>query len=313
MRAAWLLAGVLVVGGAPRAGAADAARVGVLVVGEDADLAATREGLAEALARAGGAFDVVERVVPADGALAAAALSELVRNQGADVVVAIGDVAAERARGRVRGCPVVFAAVGDDAADDLRRGGNACVATGVPAGALVAELRRAAPSLSRLGVALASGAGGAGGSTQELRSETDVVIAAADGATPDARAAAVAAKLVPGCDAVWLAPAVPPADAEALARALEGRGIPLAGSRRAHLEAGCAVVVRSDPRDLGAIAAVLVQQVRLGADPAKLPVRRASRRVLDVNLPAAQRLGWRVPLTLLAWADSVVRPLPVKR
>jgi len=94
---------------------------------------------------------------------------------------------------------------------------------------------------------------------------------------------------------------------------LAGCGVPLVGSRKAHLDAGCAAVVRCDARDLGAWGAVLARQVLLGADPAKVPVRRVTRRIVDVNLPAARRLAFVPPLTLIAHADSVVRPYTVRR
>jgi len=43
-------------------------------------------------------------------------------------------------------------------------------------------------------------------------------------------AAEAVAKLVPGTDAIWLPPSVEGADAAELAKALEGRGVPLVGT-----------------------------------------------------------------------------------
>ncbi len=132
-------------------------------------------------------------------------------------------------------------------------------------------------------------------------------------AAPEARAAAEIASLPAATDAVWLPPSVTDSDADTIARAMKGRGVALVGSRRGHLDAGCAVVVRSDPRDLGGLAAVLAQRLLGGADAAKFPVRRARRRLVEVNLPAARRLEFRAPLSLLAAADTIVRTKSVVR
>ena len=280
--------------------AGDPPRIGVLAIGDDAETAAARAGLADGLRLAGLADSTVERALPAGEAAAAEALREI-EHEGVQVVVAVGTAASRLAQSTVRDRFVVCAAVGDADAAALRLGGNACVVAGADPSSMVAELRTAGLALRRVGVFVPSGDDAARASAQALANATEVVVVAA------------VAQLPTDIDAVWLPPSVSDADADAVARALKGRGLPLIGSRRAHLDAGCAVVVRADPRDLGALAAVFAQKLLLGADAAKLPVRRTSRRLVEVNLPAAKRLEFRVPLTLMAWADVVLRAKGVPR
>jgi putative ABC transport system substrate-binding protein len=285
----------------------------VIAPRDGADAVETGTGLLDGLAAAAGQTpEFVIRTVGPGETDTAAALAEM-RVERVDLIVAIGEAAATQVRNSAREIPVVFAAADAALAAELRVGGNSCVVAGLASAVVFSDLRRLVPGVRRIGVVLPAGDEAAAALAKELRGEADVVVAESEGATPEARAAAAVAKLVPGTDAVWLPPSVSDADAAALAKALEGRGVPLVGSRRAHLDAGCAIVLRNDPRDLGSLAAVLAREVLAGADPGKIPVRRARRRLIEVNLPAARLLGLRPPLTLLAWADTVVRPGTVRR
>jgi ABC-type uncharacterized transport system substrate-binding protein len=185
--------------------------------------------------------------------------------------------------------------VDDPEAESLRTGGSACVVAGADAASVVAELRTAGLAFRRVGVWVPEGDDAAAAGAKAMAAVTE------------ATAVSSVAALPAGADAVWFPPSVPAADVTAVAVALRGRGVPLIGARRAHLDAGCAVVVRADPRDLGALAAVAAKKLLAGADAGKLPVRRTTRRLVEVNLPAAKRLEFRVPAALLAWADLVLR------
>ncbi len=295
--------------GAGSARGAGPRRIGVIVPRDGADAAETRIGLESGLAAAGQSPELVLRAVGPGETDTAAALAEM-RVEKVDLIVAVGDAAGAQVRDSAREIPVVFAATDASLAAELRVGGNACVVAGLGSGAALADVRRLLPGVKRVGVVVPAGAAAL---AKELRGEADVTVAESAGATPEARAAAAVAKLVPGADAVWLPQSVPDADAAAIAKAMEGRGVPLVGSRRAHLDAGCALVLRSDPRDLGSLAAVLARDVLGGADPGKLAVRSAKRRLVEVNVPAARLLAFRPPLTLLAWADTVIRPRTVLR
>jgi ABC-type uncharacterized transport system substrate-binding protein len=288
-------------------------RVGILTPRDDAEAAEAARAFAGALTSADGDRPaIVEQSAGPSEAEIGQALGVL-RDARVDLVVAFGDAATVRVRDAVRDVPVVFGPADAAAAAELRRGGFACVAAGVPAADVVADLRRLAPSLRRVGVVVPEGDAAAAANAAALGGAAEIVVARAVGDTADARAAAAAESLVGRADAVWLPPSVGAADAAAVCAALAGRAIPVVGSRQRHLDAGCAVVLRPDPHGIGAQAAVLARGVLLGADPGKEPPRQVRRRLLEVNLPGARRLSFRVPLTLLAWADRIVRVRAVPR
>lgn len=297
----------------PAPAAPSPAVIGVLLADRDADGAAAHAAFAEALRLVTkDRPELVERTVPADDAQVGAALGEL-RSAGAAAIVAFGTAATSRVRDSLRDLPAVFAAPDPSIAAELRAGGGACVAAGLPAAAMAAEFGRTSPSLRAIGVYVPAGDEAARAASRDAGGDLRTVVAEGDGASPTERAKAAVAALLPAAGVVWLPPSVSAADAAALAEAMSQRGVPLVGSTAAHLDAGCAVVIRSDPRDLGALAAVLAVAVLDGADPAKIPVRRPRRRLIEVNLGAAQKLGFRVPPPLLAWADRVIRPRAVLR
>jgi ABC-type uncharacterized transport system substrate-binding protein len=288
-------------------------RVGVITQKDDAEAAETARAFAECLVAADGSRPaLVEQTAGASEAEIGQALGML-RDARVDLVVALGDAATLRVRDSVRDVPVVFGPADAAAAAELRRGGFACVAAGLPPADVVADLRRLAPSLRRVGVVVPDGDAAAAANAAALADAAEIVVAHAEGDTPEARAAAAAETLLGSADAVWLPPSISSADAAAVCAALAGHAIPVVGSRQRHLDAGCAVVVRPDPHGLGAQAAVLARGVLAGADPGKEAPRRVHRRIVEVNLPAARRLSFRVPLTLLAWADRIVRVRTVPR
>jgi ABC-type uncharacterized transport system substrate-binding protein len=286
-------------------------RVGVLTVGEQEETKAARAALLETLRQAGLKDSVVERSAPSEGGDARAALFDLQR-ENVEGVVAVGDAASRLAIDTVRDRWVVCAAFDEGQAESLA-GGNACVVTGAPPAAIADELRRVAPGLQRVAVLVPAQDDAARTAARRLGRDIEAVALEADGDTPRARAASAAAKIPAGVDLVWIPPSAPGPDAAELAALLAGRGIPLVGSCKAHLDAGCAVVVRPDPKSVGALAAVLAQQISAGADPGKTTTRRARRLRVEVDLQAARRLGFTAPPGLLAWADSFVRPWTAQR
>ena len=60
-------------------------------------------------------------------------------------------------------------------------------------------------------------------------------------------------------------------------------------------------------RDLFRLAATYVDRILKGARPADLPVQRARRLYLVINLKTVKKLGLTIPLQVLARADRVIK------
>jgi putative ABC transport system substrate-binding protein len=81
--------------------------------------------------------------------------------------------------------------------------------------------------------------------------------------------------------------------------------IPYVGLTLDELER-CGALFALDQRGVGNRAAALVDRILKGADPAAIPVAEPERKVLGVNLQAAQDLGLVVSSTLLEQANVVI-------
>ena len=83
--------------------------------------------------------------------------------------------------------------------------------------------------------------------------------------------------------------------------------LPTVCSARAYAEAGCLIAYAPSLAEMGRRAAALADKILKGAKPSDLPVERADRFTLVVNLKTAQALGITMPPTLLMRADEVIR------
>jgi len=300
------------IGGAPggsgrTARAEDRPLAAVLLVEEGSALereAAT--ALRETLARPGRRSFVVSEVAVGRGDDAVREAAARAMQEHPDVVVAIGPSIADEAALTVRGSPVLRVVAGSRA--PARGRAPAVSGSWLGESGLAEESRRIVPGARRLvWVGLPPDPAAARG--VELQSIVP------KGPDPAARARAVREMSSHDFDAVWLGEDVAPEDVAAIALALEGTGLPLLGTLRTHLDRGAAVVVRCDPRDVGSLAAAAAAQLAASADPDAVTVRRVpARRLREIDLGNARRLGFAVPLTLLASADHVVPPpTPVRR
>ncbi len=83
--------------------------------------------------------------------------------------------------------------------------------------------------------------------------------------------------------------------------------LPVIYFRRADVEAGAFMSYGVNMADLTRRAAVYVHKILKGANPADLPVERATKFELVINLKTAKRLGLPFPPQFLARANRVIK------
>jgi putative tryptophan/tyrosine transport system substrate-binding protein len=125
---------------------------------------------------------------------------------------------------------------------------------------------------------------------------------------PAAFEAAFAAMIEAGAEALLIVNAAVFSDhrQQLLALALRHR-LPTVSYGRHFAEAGSLLAVGMDTRELCQRSAVFVHKILQGAMPAELPIERADKFPLVVNLQTAQALGLTLPPTVLFRADDVLK------
>jgi putative ABC transport system substrate-binding protein len=125
---------------------------------------------------------------------------------------------------------------------------------------------------------------------------------------PDAFEAAFAAMGQGGADALLIMEdAIFARNRQRLLDLARRHRLPTMSGGRHFAEAGSLVSYGADVRELCQRSAVLVDKILKGAKPADLPVERADKFYLVVNLKTAQALGLTLSPTFLAQADEVIR------
>ena len=76
---------------------------------------------------------------------------------------------------------------------------------------------------------------------------------------------------------------------------------------RVFVEAGGLMAYGPSLADMSRLAAVYVDKILKGANPAELPVERATRFEVIVNLRTARALGVNIPQSVLARADEIIQ------
>jgi ABC-type uncharacterized transport system substrate-binding protein len=90
-------------------------------------------------------------------------------------------------------------------------------------------------------------------------------------------------------------------------RLATARGLPVPGHRKEWVRQGALFSYASDRRADSREAAAYVGKILKGAKPGDLPVQRAMRFELVINLKTAQVLGLTIPPALLFQATDVIR------
>jgi putative ABC transport system substrate-binding protein len=126
--------------------------------------------------------------------------------------------------------------------------------------------------------------------------------------TPEAFEGAFTAMIQGGTDALLImaSPLFGRHRQQLLALALRHR-LPTMAGGRVFAEAGSLLAYGAFPSELCQRSAVLVTKILQGAQPADLPVERADKFSLSVNLKTAEALGLTLSPVFLSQADEVIR------
>jgi putative ABC transport system substrate-binding protein len=318
MRALALLAPVALALGVT---AGERPRVGVLFWHDSPNDREAFAGVRDGFALAG--LDPIFEVVEAGGddASARAALLDF-ESRGVDLVYAMGTGSALRAKGVVKGRPVVFTAVTDPVGSGVvpsleGSGGNLCGnGSGVDPAAALSTFRAALPGLSVLAVIRdpanpvprneVAAMIRAGAALAPPVHVLDFEIPAESLRAPGGLRAAAAAALK-AADALWI-----PIDIEVYSRADQAADAaaaarkPVFSTAAAAARTAACVCVTADFRSVGRGSVVLATRALRGEDPGRMAVPRPRAARVLLNLEAAARSGFVLPLALIAGADEFV-------
>jgi putative ABC transport system substrate-binding protein len=295
------------------------ARLGILSSGQISIDEFRRFGLPE-LAREGfvegRTLELVARSADGDAARLAGLAAEIVAARP-DVVIAVSNPAAHALRSLNPALPIVMGFAGTDpVADGLaqslaRPGGSV---TGVVMLAEELDIKRV--ELMRAALPGARRIGFLAGSTF-VPSRVPAVTAAARGfgvelvavraAGPESYAGAFAALRAAGAEALVIAsfPAFSTHAADLAARA-QAAGLPSICEWRAMAEAGCMMSYGPINAELRRRTAIAVLRILRGEAPGSIPMERADRFEMVVNLGVARSLSLDLPPLVLAAAQEVI-------
>ncbi len=301
-------------------------RVGVLYWHRSPNDLAAERGIRKAFELRGMACEFVVHHADGDERKARAWL-DTCRDQGLDLLFTMGTRATFLAEGWVGSLPIVFAAVTNPVeagfapsfGERVRRSSTLVRMTGtsnwLPPETVLHVFRLAVPGMRRLGILRSSASGFV--SAVELRGLRDSVAKSAGASEQELEVVevvldprfgirqAVDEVLAASVDALWI-----PIDFDiyqesaVIAEHLEGRRVPvLSSSLRATKDAAIVGIV-VDYELLGQKAAAMAFDILEGRRaPEDMPVETMQGYQIVINLEAAKRYGYEVPLPMLAVAD----------
>ena len=295
-------------------------RIGVLFWHESPnDLAALR-GIREGLSETGKDYDLIVERADSRKEEAIRILRRF-REEAVDLLFAMGTEAALLAAAGVTDIPIVFTAVTNPVESGVVgswKGSGRNIAGNsnwIGPDTVLHVFRLAVPRLERLGILRSRTTGVV--SAAELRGMREylarpgapavaIVEEVADGVT-DIRAA-VDRLIGSGVRAIWI-----PIDflvyenMEKVLETVRPHGIPLVSSSLKGAKAGAVAGVLVDYAMLGKRAVVCALDIlEKGCPPGSLPIGTMKGYEVVVNLTAARRCGYEIPLSLLALADLIL-------
>jgi putative ABC transport system substrate-binding protein len=238
---------------------------------------------------------------------------------GPDVIIARGGtLTAQIAKQATRTVPVVMAGVGDPIASGLvatlaRPGGNVTgLSTLAPdiAGKRLELLRDSMPTVNQVAVLanpmtpfVSQALKVVADAARALRIQIRVVEMTAPDQLDRAFEAVLSAK--PGALLVLEDPLTFALRTQIAGLAAQHR-LPSVFGSRDYVEVGGLMSYGTDLADLSSRAAIYVDKILKGANPADLPVEQPTKFELVINLKTARALGLTIPTPLLARADEVI-------
>ncbi len=277
-------------------------------------VAALRDGLVDLGYVEGRNLLIAERY--ADGA--EDQLPSLARDlvaSGVDVLVTFGSDAALAAIRTSTSLPVVFTNVGDPFASGLvsslaRPGANATGLSSVSpelAGKRLELLKSAAPRISRVAILWSAGAEQDVLETRTSANWLGLQVEVMPPASSDDIQTSLQATLAVEADALVAVstPVIDTFNAD-IARFAANHHLPAIAEQPDFVAAGGLLTYGADAADLCRRAATFIHKIVSGGRPADLPVERADRFQLAINLETAQTLKLVLPDRLLLEASEVV-------
>jgi putative ABC transport system substrate-binding protein len=284
------------------------------------DEAALR-GIEKALAEIGRTDELTIVHADSDPERGRAELRRL-RDEGVDLVFALGTEAALLARDEINDLPVVFTAVTNPVESGVvpdwsgSRSNLAGNSNWIDSPTVLRVFQKAVPGLHKLGILRSTQSGVV--SAAELRAMSEYL--AEDGAPSVSLVeriiddvaeipSAIQGLLDEEVQAVWI-----PIDfliyqnLDAVRTAVGDKGLPLVSSSLRGAEAGAVAGILVDYELLGKRALEIALRITEGGEePGNIPVGTMRGYMVVVNLTAAERCGYELPLSLLALADRILQ------